>query len=71
MAFEIKKIKKLCNNFSGGLKKNSKRKISRMIQELYDEIWEPDIFTYLDVGCDNLSCIVMNSKNKINIYYTI
>ena len=33
-----------------------------MLKELFDEIIAPDVYTDTGVGCDNMSCIVIQFK---------
>ena len=60
--WDCKTNQEVCDYFSERLKKNPKGKISKMIEELYDEILAPDVFTETGVGCDNMSCIVIQFK---------
>ena len=60
--WDCKTNQEVCDYFSERLKKNPKGKIPQMIEELYDEILAPDVFTDTGVGCDNMSCIVIQFK---------
>ena len=62
--WDCKTNQEVCDFFSERLKKNPNGKISKMIEELYDEILAPDVFTDTGVGCDNMSCIVIQFKKK-------
>ena len=48
--------------FSEKFKNHPNQKISSMIEELFDQIIAPDIYTDTGVGCDNMSCIVIKFK---------
>ena len=39
-----------------------KSKIHSYIEDLFDEILAPDVYTDTGVGCDNMSCIVIQFK---------
>lgn len=60
--WDCKTNQEVCDWFSERIKKNPHGKISKMIEELYDEILAPDVFTDTGVGCDNMSCIVIQFK---------
>ena len=62
--WDCKTNQEVCDFFSERFKKNPNGKISKMIEELYDEILAPDVFTDTGVGCDNMSCIVIQFKKK-------
>ena len=50
--------------FTDKFSKEPNGKISKFIEELYDEIIAPDVYTDTGVGCDNMSCIVIQFKHK-------
>ena len=60
--WDCKSNQEVCDFFKEKFKKEPNGKISKMIEELYDEILAPDVFTDTGVGCDNMSCIVVQFK---------
>lgn len=62
--WDCKSNQEVCDFLNDRLKKSPQTKISKMIEELYDEILAPDVFTDTGVGCDNMSCIVIQFKKK-------
>jgi protein phosphatase 1G len=46
------------------LKKNPNAKLSKIIEELLDEILAPDIYTETGVGCDNMTCVIVQFKKQ-------
>ena len=60
--WDCKSNQEVCDFFTEKFNKNPKGKISTMIEELFDEILAPDVFTDTGVGCDNMSCIVVQFK---------
>ena len=40
------------------------KKYQTFIEELYDEIVAPDVYTDTGVGCDNMSCIIIQNLKK-------
>ena len=60
--WDCKSNQEVCDFFKEKFKKEPNGKISKMIEELYDEILAPDVFTDTGVGCDNMSCIVLQFK---------
>ena len=60
--WDCKSNQEVCDFFKEKFKKEPNGKISKMIEELYDEILAPDVFTDTGVGCDNMSCIVIQFK---------
>ena len=70
--WDCKTNQEACDFVSERLKKNQNVKLSKIIEELFDEIIAPDIYTglfilYIEtgVGCDNMTCIIVQlKKNK-------
>ena len=60
--WDCKSNQEVCDFFKDKFKKQPNGKISKMIEELFDEILAPDVFTETGVGCDNMSCIVVQFK---------
>ena len=60
--WDCKSNQEVCDFFKEKFKSQPNGKISKMIEELYDEILAPDVFTDTGVGCDNMSCIVVQFK---------
>ena len=56
----------VCDFFENKFKKEPNGKISKFIEELFDEILAPDVYTDTGVGCDNMSCIVIQFKHNVN-----
>lgn len=55
----------VCDFVSERLKKNPNTKLSRIIEEMFDMIVAPDIYTETGVGCDNMTCVIVQfKKNK-------
>ena len=52
----------VCDFFLDKFSKEPEEKISKFIEDLYDEILAPDVYTDTGVGCDNMSCIVIQFK---------
>ena len=52
----------VCDFFNEKFKSDPEGRISRFIEDLFDEILAPDVFTETGVGCDNMSCIVIQFK---------
>ena len=52
----------VCDFFMDKFAKEPEEKISKFIEDLYDEILAPDVYTDTGVGCDNMSCIVIQFK---------
>lgn len=59
-----KEDQEICDYFIDKLKKNPTQKLSKFIEELLDEFCAPDVYTEHGVGCDNMSCIVIQFKKK-------
>ena len=53
----------MCDFFMNKFKKEPNAKISKLIEDLFDEIIAPDVYTDTGVGCDNMSCIVIQFKH--------
>ena len=63
--WDCKSNQEVCEFFLDKFNKEPGEKISKYIEDLYDEILAPDVFTDTGVGCDNMSCIVIQfKKNK-------
>ena len=56
----------VCDFFENKFKKEPNGKISKFIEELFYEILAPDVYTDTGVGCDNMSCIVIQFKHNVN-----
>ena len=60
--WDCKTNQEVCDFFIDKFNKEPDGKISKYIEELYDEILAPDVYTDTGVGCDNMSCIVVQFK---------
>ena len=55
----------ICDFINARLKKNPNIKLSKILEEMLDNILAPDLYTDSGVGCDNMSAIlVVLKKNK-------
>ncbi|MFO0515393.1 MAG: PP2C family serine/threonine-protein phosphatase [bacterium] len=55
----------ICDFINTRLKKNPSIKLSKILEEMLDQILAPDIYTETGVGCDNMSSVlVVFKKNK-------
>ena len=61
--WDCKTNQEVCDFFEDKFKKEPGKKISKCIEELFDEILAPDVYTDTGVGCDNMSCIVIQFKH--------
>ena len=61
--WDCKTNQEVCDFFEEKSKKEPEQKISKFIEELFDEILAPDVYTDTGVGCDNMSCIVIQFKH--------
>ena len=61
--WDCKTNQEVCDFFEKRFKKEPNAKISKLIEELFDEIIAPDVYTDTGVGCDNMSCIVIQFKH--------
>ena len=61
--WDCKTNQEICDYFEDKFKKFPDEKISKFIEELFDEILAPDVYTDTGVGCDNMSCIVIQFKH--------
>lgn len=46
------------------LKKNPQIKLTKILEEMMDQILAPDIYTETGVGCDNMSAVIVYLKKK-------
>ena len=60
--WDCKTNQEVCDFFTEKFNKDPDGKISQFIEDLYDEILAPDVYTDTGVGCDNMSCIVIKFK---------
>ena len=60
--WDCKTNQEVCDFFTEKFNKDPDGKISKFIEDLYDEILAPDVYTDTGVGCDNMSCIVIKFK---------
>ena len=60
--WDCKTNQEVCDFFIDKFNKEPDGKISKYIEDLYDEILAPDVYTDTGVGCDNMSCIVVQFK---------
>ena len=60
--WDCKTNQEVCDFFMDKFNKDRDGKISKFIEDLYDEILAPDVYTDTGVGCDNMSCIVIKFK---------
>ena len=60
--WDCKTNQEVCDFFIDKFNKEPEAKISKYIEDLYDEIIAPDVYTDTGVGCDNMSCIVIQFK---------
>lgn len=62
--WECKNNQEICDFFTEKFKKEPNEKISKFIEELFDEIFAPNVYNETGTGCDNMSCIVIKIKKK-------
>ena len=62
--WDCKSNQEVCDFFMERLRKRPTEKLSKFIEELFDEILAPDVFTESGVGCDNMSCILIQFKKR-------
>jgi len=62
--WDCKTNQEACDFVSQRLKQDPNYKLSKIIEELFDEIVAPDIYTETGVGCDNMTCIIIQFKKK-------
>lgn len=62
--WDCKSNQEVCDFFMERIRKRPAEKLSKFIEELYEEILAPDVYTQEGVGCDNMSCIVIQFKKK-------
>lgn len=62
--WDCKSNQEVCDFFMERIRKRPAEKLSKFIEELYEEILAPDVYTQEGVGCDNMSCIVVQFKKK-------
>ena len=60
--WDCKTNQEVCDFFADKFNKDPEGRISEFIEELFDEILAPDVYTDTGVGCDNMSCIVIKFK---------
>jgi len=60
--WDCKTNQEACNFVSERLKSNMK--LTKIIEELLDEILATDIYNETGVGCDNMTCIIVQFKKK-------
>jgi len=60
--WDCKTNQEACNFISERLKTNMK--LTKIIEELLDEILATDIYNETGVGCDNMTCIIVQFKKK-------
>lgn len=54
----------ICDFITSRLKKNSNIKLTKILEEMLDQILAPDIYTETGVGCDNMSAIIVMLKKN-------
>jgi protein phosphatase 1G len=60
--WDCKTNQEVCDFFIDKFNKDPEGRISEYIEDLFDEILAPDVYTDTGVGCDNMSCIVIQFK---------
>jgi serine/threonine protein phosphatase PrpC len=60
--WDCKTNQEVCDFFTDKFQKDPEGRISEFIEDLFDEILAPDVYTDTGVGCDNMSCIVVQFK---------
>ena len=60
--WDCKTNQEVCDFFIDKFRKDPEGRISEYIEDLFDEILAPDVYTDTGVGCDNMSCIVIQFK---------
>ena len=53
-----------CTNFVGELLKKKDRRISSVIEEMFDKIIATDVASSGGIGCDNMTCVVVQFKKQ-------
>ena len=61
--WDCKTNQEACDFVSERLRKNPNYKLSMIVEELFEEICAPDIYGQ-GVGCDNMTCIIVQFKKK-------
>lgn len=54
----------ICDFINARLKKNPNIKLTKILEEMMDQILAPDIYTETGVGCDNMSAIIVMLKKQ-------
>ena len=54
----------ICDFINVRLKKNPSIKLTKILEEMLDQILAPDIYTETGVGCDNMSSVIVVFKKK-------
>lgn len=62
--WDCKTNQEVCDFFIEKMKQKPTEKLSKLIEELFDEILAPDVYTQEGVGCDNMSCIIIQFKKR-------
>jgi len=52
----------ICDFVTERLKKDPKERLSKIIEDIMDQILAPDIYTETGVGCDNMTCLIIQFK---------
>lgn len=52
----------ICDFINTRLKRNPNIKLSKILEEMLDQILAPDIYTETGVGCDNMSSVLVVFK---------
>ena len=61
----VKTNQEVCDFFIDIFNKEPDGKISKFIEDLYDEILVPDVYTATGAGCDNMSVLLFKLKSEI------
>jgi len=62
--WDCKTNQEACDFVTERLKKNPNIKLTKIIEELLDEILATDIYNETGVGCDNMTCTIVQFKKK-------
>jgi serine/threonine protein phosphatase PrpC len=62
--WDCKTNQEACDFVSERLRKNPNYKLSKIVEELFEEICATDLYSDQGIGCDNMTCIIVQFKKK-------
>ena len=66
--WDCKTNQQACDFVRERLRKNPKAVLSKIVEELFDEIIAPDVVSKNGLGCDNMTCVIIQFKRKFYNY---